>query len=605
MARYNTSLPNKTITGTTTIVTPDSGAFVQLAGTAPYTVTLPVPSAFPGSNFTFYNATIGTVTLSTPSGAFNGTGGSAASTVSIFAGNVVSVTSDGTNYIVISEDGSPLIATTGSFSSNVDVNGTLTVNPSGGVNLSPSTVGSINNVAIGGTTRSAGSFTALAANSAVTFTANAPSTTTSSGTVVITGGLGVSGTINAASVNASLTGTIQTASQPNITSVGTLSGLTVTNTITGSVSGSAATVTGAAQPNITSVGTLTGLTVTNTITGSVSGTASTVTTAAQPNITSLGTLTGLTVNGISSQSDGLYAERTFNLGSFPNNVANQVVYLNFGNNFINGNMEVTVTSTFNFQNATGILRKVFSFGFNTNNFQWYPATSRVSEADGPIRDNIVIGEMEWDSSGSQYRLPIYHVVPTANTFYAHVRSLGGGQIIPYITVSGFSTRSSPTTATASNFINIAGKRVTKEGDIAMWNGSATSATLSTIVSNNNDWIGFSSRYNGDSTVFETVGTSPYGIRIKKAGWVFYYYDQDIISSGSSGYITLSSFKNGSFLQYQLITNTNGQWDAIIIGGAVNVAANDVINFRLSASNITALDGGSWSNISIIWHGNGG
>jgi len=297
MARYNTSLPNKTITGTTTIVTPDSGAFVQLAGTAPYTVTLPVPSAFPGSNFTFYNATIGTVTLSTPSGAFNGTGGSAASTVSIFAGNVVSVTSDGTNYIVISEDGSPLIATTGSFSSNVDVNGTLTVNPSGGVSMSPSTVGSINNVTIGGTTRATGSFTALTANGATTFTANTPSTTSSSGTVVITGGLGVSGTINAASVNASLTGTIQTASQPNITSVGTLSGLTVTNTITGSISGSAATVTNASQPAITSLGTLSGLTVTNTITGSVSGSAATVTAASQPNITSVGTLSGLTVSG--------------------------------------------------------------------------------------------------------------------------------------------------------------------------------------------------------------------------------------------------------------------------------------------------------------------
>jgi hypothetical protein len=299
MARYNTSQASKVITGTTTIVTPDSGAFVQLSGTSGYTVTLPAPAAFPGSNFTFYNATNGTNTLSTPSGAFNGTGGSAASTVSIFSGNVISLTSDGTNYIVISEDGSPLIATTGSFSSNVDVNGTLTVNPSGGVSMSPSTVGSINNVTIGGTTRATGSFTALTANGATTFTANTPSTTTSSGTVVITGGLGVSGTINAASVSASLTGTIQTAAQPNITSVGTLSSLAVS----GALTAGSFTVPTAAQPNITSVGTLTGLTVTNTITGSVSGsaatatTAGTVTTAAQPNITSVGTLTGLNVSG--------------------------------------------------------------------------------------------------------------------------------------------------------------------------------------------------------------------------------------------------------------------------------------------------------------------
>ena len=52
----------------------------------------------------------------------------------------------------------------------------------------------------------------------------------------------------------------------------------------------ALTLTTAAQPNITSVGTLTGLTVSGNIAG-------TLTTAAQTNITSLGTLTGLTVSG--------------------------------------------------------------------------------------------------------------------------------------------------------------------------------------------------------------------------------------------------------------------------------------------------------------------
>jgi hypothetical protein len=129
--------------------------------------------------------------------------------------------------------------------------------------------------------------------------------------------------------SATTAGTVTTAAQPNITSVGTLSSLSVTGNISGAnitgthygaatgltsipganVSGTvptattAGTVTTAAQPNITSVGTLTGLTVSSTITGSVSGsagTAGTVTTAAQPNITSVGTLTGLTVNGTTS-----------------------------------------------------------------------------------------------------------------------------------------------------------------------------------------------------------------------------------------------------------------------------------------------------------------
>ena len=134
-----------------------------------------------------------------------------------------------------------------------------------------------------------------------------------------------------------LTGTLSTAAQTNITSVGTLSGLTVSNTISGSVSGSAATantVVDATQPNITSTGTLTSLQVNGIVTAqavtantglftgdggglsNIAGAnvglvanatyavsagstplAGVVTTAAQPNITSVGTLSALSVTG--------------------------------------------------------------------------------------------------------------------------------------------------------------------------------------------------------------------------------------------------------------------------------------------------------------------
>jgi hypothetical protein len=302
MARYSTSLASKIITGTATIVTPDSGAFTALTGTAPYTVTLPDPRLYPGVNQTFFNSATGTVTLSTPSGNFNGTGGSGTNTVNIFTGNVVSATSDGVNYVVISEDGSALVATTGIFSGNVEMSGggaTVTISPNALV-VNPATASSVNNVNIGASTRGSGAFTSLTANAATTLTANTTSTNTSSGTLVVTGGVGVSGAVNAGSVSAStVTGTLQTALQPNITSVGTLSSLAVS----GALTAGSFTVPTAAQPNITSVGTLTNLTVTNTITGSVSGsaatagTAGTVTTAAQPNITSVGTLTSLTVSG--------------------------------------------------------------------------------------------------------------------------------------------------------------------------------------------------------------------------------------------------------------------------------------------------------------------
>ena len=228
MARYNSSSGSTTINGATTISTPNQGAFTNLTGTAPYTVTLPSPGLFPGSNQTFYNTTAGTVTLSTPSGTFSGTGASGTSTNTIFTGNVLSVTSDGTNYIVISEDGSPLIATTGSFSSDVTITGasaTVNIQPSS-LTLFPGSIGAMDRVAIGVNNRSSGAFTTLAANAAVTFTANTASSSTSTGSLVVTGGMGVTGVINASSVVATgLTGTLQTAAQANITSLGALTSL--------------------------------------------------------------------------------------------------------------------------------------------------------------------------------------------------------------------------------------------------------------------------------------------------------------------------------------------------------------------------------------------
>jgi len=256
MPRYNTSLDSNTITGTTTISSPKEGAFTQLTGISGYTVTLPSPSAFPGRNFTFYNATspAGVVTISTPNGIFNGTGGPNTSTYNISAGNVISVTSDGSNYIVISEDGSPLTATTGAFTGNVEMTGGLSVTGSGTLSLNPASTGAINNVNIGASTRGTAAFTSLSATAAVTLTANTASSSTTTGTLVVTGGIGASGTVNAATVTATtLTGTLSTAAQPNITSatsltsVGTLAGVGIAGDITFSNSLTARFIKGSAN----------------------------------------------------------------------------------------------------------------------------------------------------------------------------------------------------------------------------------------------------------------------------------------------------------------------------------------------------------------------
>jgi hypothetical protein len=108
---------------------------------------------------------------------------------------------------------------------------------------------------------------------------------------------------NSGTIGASLlTGTLTTAAQPNITSVGTLTSLAVTgNTTSSNVYANSGTVgaslltgtlTTASQPNITSVGTLTSLAVTGNITSANITTSTHVIRSVATAISAAGTVQG-------------------------------------------------------------------------------------------------------------------------------------------------------------------------------------------------------------------------------------------------------------------------------------------------------------------------
>ena len=207
------------------------------------------------------------------------------------------------------------------------------------------------------------------------------STITTTGDATVGGNLSVTGSlsISSLSVSGNVSGTLTTAAQPNITSLGTLSTLTVDNltlndnqiasstgtialddnvTVNGNVTATnlAGTLTTAAQSNVTSLGTLTALAVDNiqlngntivsdtgtlaiddntTVNGSLTATSlvGTLSTAAQTNITSLGTLTSLQVDGISINGNDISATRSNdNLTLTPSGTGEVVV---------NGNISAT------------------------------------------------------------------------------------------------------------------------------------------------------------------------------------------------------------------------------------------------------------------------
>ena len=188
MARYNTISATSSVAGGATITTPSSGLLTTLTG--PGTVTIPNPVLYAGQTQTYYNSGLSNVTLSTPSGVITGGGLNAAATIILGAYQIITLTSDGTNYIIQN------------WLSGSVITQSLTA-----------TGGTINAVAIGGTTPAAGSFNALtvtsgstsvaglSASGTISITNNAAVTlgTAATGALQVTGGVGVAGGITVAS----------------------------------------------------------------------------------------------------------------------------------------------------------------------------------------------------------------------------------------------------------------------------------------------------------------------------------------------------------------------------------------------------------------------
>jgi len=315
MARFNTTQSTISVTGATTFTYVINGATLLLTGTPGYTVTLAPPASFVGTIQHIFNNTGGNVTLAVAGGAnLIGSGFTAATSQTIPNNTSFSVTSNGTAYVISNNEGGPVSATTGTFSSTLTANGavslspanasvtasptgtgTVTINPgtagtinnvaiggttrgagnfttldannavglspanqtvtisptgTGTVSMSPATTGNINNTNIGGVTRAAGAFTTLGANSQVSFTAGTASTGTGSGTVVVTGGVGISGALHvgglldADSIQATPIGSV-TRNTGEFTSLAANNGLSVTG---GSVSTSAGVTSTFAGP---------------------------------------------------------------------------------------------------------------------------------------------------------------------------------------------------------------------------------------------------------------------------------------------------------------------------------------------------------------------
>lgn len=184
MARYNTVSATGTTSTGITLNSPGSGLLTTFTGTAPYTVVVPNPVLYAGQSQTFYNATSGIITLNTPSGQFNGPTSSGTANQTTNAGEILTIVSDGTNYLIQTTAGGPVTIT----------------------------AGNIDGTTIGATTRGNGSFLSLSANNTVSFTAGTASSSTSTGTLQVTGGIGNTGNHYVGGIVSVAAGTASTSS---------------------------------------------------------------------------------------------------------------------------------------------------------------------------------------------------------------------------------------------------------------------------------------------------------------------------------------------------------------------------------------------------------
>lgn len=136
--------------------------------------------------------------------------------------------------------------------------------------------------------------------------------------------------------------------------------------------------------------------------------------------------------------------------------------------------------------------------------------------------------------------------------------------------------------------------------------SITSGSQSTIQNNNSGYCFYEitdSAYHfiTNTNVMAINNSGEGGLLIKRRGILHCMISHDLISSGSTSYVTLQIRVNGSIRGNHLITNTSSQWDGMVAFQALKVNANDIVSFLFSAGDIISIDRGTWGVHNFLFH----
>jgi hypothetical protein len=404
------------------------------------------------------------------------------------------------------------------------------------------------------TTNAAGSNTQIQFNNANSFAGSGNltfniTTNTLSVTNITANGAGLTN-LNGSNVagqvaNALVSGTVYTNAQPNITSVGTLTSLSVTGNI--------------------SAGNLSATTFTGSLSGAATSatTAGTVTTNAQPNITSVGTLTSLAVTGTTTSG---------NFATAGNITASFLV-----SNVATGTAPLTVTSTTRVSNLNVAHANVADF---------ISVTTATTGNAFLLFANAVTGNIA-ESANSVFVANSSNGALHATTFVGAL----SGAAASATTAGTVTTNAQPnitsvgtlTGLTSNGVINLTGASNVSLGavDNVKIIGGTSNQVLRTDGAGNLSWVaqsgggGGNSISNGTSNISIPTANGNISVSVNSAANVVVFDDLGLTVAGSSGNISGANFViannfsgNGSTLSGLTGANVVGQVANALISGTV-------------------------------------
>lgn len=288
------------------------------------------------------------------------------------------------------------------------------------------------------------------------------------------------------------TGTLTTAAQPNVTSLGTLTGLGVNGTVTAvNITANTGVFTGNASglSEINASNLSSGTVPTARLSGSYPIAAATVTTAAQPNITSVGTLTTLAVSGTTgiTSTDSTGAASTTKIisavngtrdlalipragpGSYNTLTTEDDALITFGNSSAQGNANLTIAPWASAN--TGIRIQSVS---NTATIFLNATNTNVSSALN-VTGNVSAGNV----SGTLLTGTLATAAQPNVTSVGTLTSLG---VNGTVTAVAFTANTGVFTGNGSGLSAIAGANVTGTVSSATTAGTVTTAAQPNITS---------------------------------------------------------------------------------------------------------------------------